>query len=178
LIFVDSSPRFVDQQRAAAIASRLRSRGHAPSLVGVFLNASTATIRETATNVGLDLVQLHGSESDEEIRQIGVPAIKSFRVGESLPDTGGHENAQWFLFDTHDERRGGGTGRRFDWSLLSSYSRSKPFFLSGGLTAENVAAAVVLVRPDAIDVASGVESAPGLKDHDKVDRLFERLRGR
>ena len=75
-----------------------------------------------------------------------------------------------------DERRSGGTGRRFDWSLLATYERSKPFFLSGGLTPENVVAAVSMVRPDAIDVASGVEASPGIKDHDKVARLFERVR--
>ena len=70
----------------------------------------------------------------------------------------------------------GGTGRRFDWSLLATYERSKPFFLSGGLTPDNVVAAVSMVRPDAIDVASGVEASPGIKDHDKVARLFERVR--
>ncbi|MBV9187036.1 MAG: phosphoribosylanthranilate isomerase, partial [Acidobacteria bacterium] len=84
--------------------------------------------------------------------------------------------AAWLLFDTFGERRSGGTGRRFDWSLLAAYDRSKPFFLSGGLTPDNVAAAVSMVRPDAIDVASGVEASPGIKDHDKVARLFERVR--
>ncbi|PYQ49053.1 MAG: N-(5'-phosphoribosyl)anthranilate isomerase, partial [Acidobacteria bacterium] len=82
----------------------------------------------------------------------------------------------WILFDTYDERRLGGTGRRFDWSLLTSYDRSKPFFLSGGITPDNVAAAISLVRPDAIDLSSGVESEPGIKDHNKVARLFERVR--
>ena len=85
-------------------------------------------------------------------------------------------NAAWLLFDTYDERRGGGTGRRFDWSVLATYERSKPFFLSGGIDAENVVAAISLVRPDAIDLSSGVESAPGVKDHDKLGRLFDRVR--
>jgi phosphoribosylanthranilate isomerase len=84
--------------------------------------------------------------------------------------------AGWLLFDTYDERRAGGTGKRFDWSLLSLYDRSKPFFLSGGLTPDNVVAAISMVRPDAIDVASGVEASPGVKDQSKVARLFERVR--
>ena len=121
-------------------------------------------------------MQLHGSESDDEIRELGIPAIKTLHVKETLPDTHVTPTAAWLLFDTFDERRGGGTGRRFDWSLMATYERSKPFFLSGGLTPENVVAAISLVRPDAIDVGSGVEASPGVKDHEKVARLFERVR--
>src|SRR5436853_21301 len=84
--------------------------------------------------------------------------------GADLLDPHGVPNAAWLLFDTYDERRAGGTGRRFDWSMLAKYERSKPFFLSGGINGDNVAAAISLVRPDAIDLASGVESEPGIKD--------------
>src|SRR5438270_5922 len=80
-------------------------------------------------------------------------------------------HAQWLLFDS-----GGGTGRRFDWSLLASYERRKPFLLAGGITPDNVAAAISFVRPDAIDVASGVESSPGIKDRAKIEKLIERVR--
>jgi len=175
-IFVESSPRHIEPEKAGAIAARLRALGNAPKLVGVFQDASADYIREIHKVVALDLVQLHGVENDDEIRDLGMPAIKTLHVGETLPDTHATPNAAWLLFDTYDERRGGGTGRRFDWSLLATYERSKPFFLSGGLTADNVVAAVSLVRPDAIDVASGVEASPGIKDHDKVARLFERVR--
>jgi Phosphoribosylanthranilate isomerase len=121
-------------------------------------------------------VQLHGSEAEEDIAALGLPVIKSLRVGDTLPDTHATPTAAWLLFDTFDDRRAGGTGRRFDWSLLATYERSKPFFLSGGLTPDNVVAAISLVRPDAIDLASGVESAPGIKDHERMARLFERVR--
>ena len=104
--------------------------------------------------------------------------IKTLRVGDTLPDTRSTPSAAWLLFDTYDERRVGGTGRRFDWSLLAMYERNKPFFLSGGLDPENVVAALTLVRPDAIDVSSGVETEPGMKDHDKLARLIERVRPR
>jgi phosphoribosylanthranilate isomerase len=175
-IFVPSSPRYVEPERAAAIATSLREREKRPRVVGVFRDASVDYIGEIAAVVGLDLVQLHGSESDDDIRSLGLPAIKAYRVGDASPDTTAHNSAEWLLFDTFEDRRAGGTGRRFDWSLLASYPRTKPFFLSGGLSAENIAAAISLVRPDGIDIASGVESEPGVKDHAKVERLFERIR--
>lgn len=175
-IFVPSTPRFVEPERAAAITAGLRQRETRPRLVGVFRDASADYIREIATLVGLDLVQLHGTETDDDIRAIGIPAIKTFRVGDALPDTTAHPGAEWFLFDTFEERRAGGTGRRFDWSLLAMYPRTKPFFLAGGLSPDNVAAAISLARPDAIDISSGVELEPGVKDPAKIESLFHRVR--
>jgi phosphoribosylanthranilate isomerase len=175
-IFVPSSRRHIEPEKAGEIAKRLRETPNPPKLVGVFQDVSADYINEIRNVFSLDLVQLHGSESDDEIRELGIPAIKALHVGGTLPDTHVTPTAAWLLFDTFDERRSGGTGRRFDWSLLATYERSKPFFLSGGLTPDNVVAAVSMVRPDAIDVASGVEASPGIKDHDKVARLFERVR--
>lgn len=177
-IFVPESPRHVEPDQAAAIANRLRAEQgfNLPKIVGVFRDASPEYIREVVSTVGCDLVQLHGDESNRDIVEIGLPAIKAHRVGETLPDTDQHPDAAWLLFDTFDPRHTGGTGRTFDWTLLASYSRSKPFFLSGGLTPENIAVAISAVRPDGIDVASGVESAPGIKDHAKLERLFEQVR--
>jgi phosphoribosylanthranilate isomerase len=175
-IFVPSTPRYVEPERAASIAAKVRESGKPARTVGVFRDASADYVREIASLVGLDLVQLHGSETDEDVQTLGIPAIKTLRIGDTLPDTHSVPSAGWLLFDTYDERRPGGTGRRFDWSLLALYDRSKPFFLSGGLTPENVVAAISLVRPDAIDISSGVESAPGEKDHTKLARLFDRVR--
>ncbi len=175
-IFVPGSPRFIEPERAAAIAARLREREKPPKIVGVFHDASNDYIREIGALVGLDLAQLHGSETDDDIHNLGIPAVKSLRVGDTLPDTHACPNAAWLLFDTYDDRRAGGTGRRFDWSLLALYDRSKPFFLSGGIDPDNVVAGISLVRPDAIDLSSGVESEPGIKDPEKVARLFERVR--
>jgi phosphoribosylanthranilate isomerase len=175
-IFVPSSPRYVQPEKAAAIAARVREMANPPKLVGVFQEASADYIREIRNVVFLDLVQLHGNESEDDIIELGIPAIKTLHVAAALPDTHATPTAAWILFDTFDERRAGGTGRRFDWSLLATYERSKPFFLSGGLTPDNVVAAISLVRPDAIDVASGVEASPGVKDHTQVARLFDRVR--
>jgi phosphoribosylanthranilate isomerase len=177
-IFVPDSKRFVEPERAAQIAAAVRSRnGRAPRLVGVFRDASPEFIRDTVSLVGLDLVQCHGDETDEDLQRLPVPAIQVFRMADRMPDTSIGASAQWLLFDTYDDRHSGGTGRRFDWSLLGEWSRDKPFFLSGGINAENVAGAIRLVRPDAIDIASGVESAPGIKDRERLDRVFAEVKG-
>jgi phosphoribosylanthranilate isomerase len=176
-IFVPSTPRFIEPEKAAAIALRVKeNRENPPKIVGVFRDSSSEYVKEIAALVGLDVVQLHGNETDEDIRAIGMPAIKTFRVGDTLPDTTTCPTAAYLLFDTFDERRTGGTGRRFDWSLLALYPRSKPFFLSGGIGPDNVAAAISLVRPDGIDLSSSVESEPGVKDHDKMKQFFERVK--
>ncbi|MGZ8831006.1 MAG: phosphoribosylanthranilate isomerase [Thermoanaerobaculia bacterium] len=175
-IFVPSTPRFIEPERAAAITASIRERDQRPKLVGVFRDASADYVREIASIVGLDFVQLHGTESDQDVRAMGIPAIKSFRVGDTLPDTTAHPAADWLLFDSFEERRSGGTGRRFDWSLLATYPRTKPFLLAGGLSPDNVAAAISLVRPDALDVSSGVELEPGVKDHARIDELIKRVR--
>ncbi|MEO8033301.1 MAG: phosphoribosylanthranilate isomerase [Acidobacteriota bacterium] len=177
MIFVPSTPRYVEPERAAEIAAAVRvNRDPSPKFAGVFRDASSDYIREIASTVGLDFVQLHGMESDDDIRFLGIPVIKTFRVSDTLPDTTAHPSAAMVLFDTYDDRRAGGTGRRFDWSLLALYKRDMPFFVSGGLTPDNVAGAISLVRPDGIDISSGVEAAPGIKDHEKLERLFERVR--
>ena len=175
-IFVPDSPRFIEPEKAAEIVAALQARVELPKIVGVFRDSSVDYMRELTALVPLDYTQLHGAETEEDVQLLGVPAIKSFRVGDVLPDTNATPSADWLLFDTYDERRGGGTGRRFDWSLLALYPRTKPFFLSGGINADNAGAAISLVRPDALDVASGVESEPGIKDREKIDALFDRVR--
>jgi len=175
-IFVPSTPRHVEPEKAAAIAAKVKERETRPKIVGLFRDASNDYIKEIRNLVGFDVVQMVGKETNDAIHDLGLPVIRTLRVSDTLPDTHGSPDAAWLLFDTFDERRAGGTGRRFDWSLLATYDRGKPFFLSGGINPDNVAAAISLVRPDAIDLSSGVESQPGVKDHDKLTRLFERVR--
>lgn len=175
-IFVPSTPRFIEPERAAEIIHAVRQQERTPKAVGVFRDASVEYVHEIATLTGIDLVQLHGTETDDDVAALGIPAVKSFRVGDALPDTTSVPSAEWLLFDTYDERRSGGTGRRFDWSLLAMYPRTKPFFLAGGLAPDNIAAAISLVRPDAVDVSSGVEAEPGVKDPAKLRGLFDRVR--
>ena len=155
-IFVKSSPRYIEPEGARVVESSSRR-------VGVFRNESAEEIARIAEIARLDFVQLHGTQAFG-----GLPVIRALHVKDSLPPI--DNDADYILFDT-----GGGTGRTFDWSLVANYPRTKPFFLAGGITPENVEEAIAATQPFAIDVASGVERAPGIKDPDKLKRLFERI---
>lgn len=158
-VFVPESPRHVTPEKA------MQCGGNASAFqrVGVFRNAPAEEILRSIEVAKLDMVQIHGAAIC-----LGVPTIHAFKVDDTLPDTS--STADYILFDT-----GGGTGRTFDWSLLASYPRTKPFFVAGGITPDNITQAIAATRPFAIDLASGVERAPGIKDHDKMKRLFEAL---
>lgn len=155
-IFVKDSPRCIDAEHASHIATARAKR------VGVFRHEPAEVIRVIAEIAMLDVVQIHG----EEPHDVGLPVIHAFTVRDTLPETA--TNAEYVLFDS-----GGGTGRTFDWKLLDAYPRTKPFFLAGGLDPDNVRDAIA-TRPFAIDVNSGVETSPGIKDHDQLRMLFER----
>ena len=169
-IFVPESPRYVTAGRvremmaSGAVVKRRLMPPHSKT-VGVFRGASAEEINDVATAAGVDYVQIHGTPPDG----VRFPVIHAFHVQGSLPDT--TTTAEYVLFDT-----GGGTGRTFDWTLLERWPRTKPFFLAGGLTPDNVAGAIRAGRPDAIDLSSGIESAPGIKDHHKMKTLFERVK--
>jgi phosphoribosylanthranilate isomerase len=186
-IFVPDSPRYIDPKRTAKIIAQVQRSGgkgtrhdgrpiesHPLHCVGVFRDASVEEMKRVSDIAGNEYLQLHGNEPDEAVRAVGKPVIKGVHVGETVPVVA--TSAEWLLFDTHDAQKGGGTGRTFDWSLLARVPRSKPFFLAGGITPDNVADAIRAVRPDAIDVATGVESAPGVKDQGKLRKLFDRVR--
>lgn len=186
-VFVPNSPRYIDPKRAAKIIAQVQWSGGKGTrhdgrpvesqplhCVGVFRDATVEEMRRVTAIAGNEYVQMHGSEPDEAVREIGKPVIKGVPVGDTVPVVA--TSAEWLLFDTHDAQRGGGTGRTFDWSLLTRVSRTKPFFLAGGITPDNVEEAIRAVRPDGIDIASGVESAPGVKDHAKLRKLFDKVR--
>ena len=119
-IFAAESPRYLAPMFAAEVIETVRGRSIASKFVGVFRNEKPANVRAIARGVGLDFVQLQGSETEDDIREIGLPAIKALHVGLSVPDTNRHPGATWLLFDTRDPRLAGGTGRTFDWSLLAA----------------------------------------------------------
>lgn len=175
-VFVEESPRRIEPDRAAAIAAAVRRIAKPPGMVGVVRNRPAEEVDALAARAGLDLVQFHGDEPDEVLREAGVPAIKAIRVGSAPPDSSAFPSSAALLFDTFDTRAAGGTGTAFDWSLLAGIARTKPFFLAGGLHEGNVEEAVRVVRPDAIDVSSGVESAPGVKDPARVRALIAKVK--
>ena len=173
--FYLNSTRYLTPQEAASIATRVQP---AVLKVGVFVSATAEEISGIAKAVGLDVIQLHGDEDDNFIRIVGhtteKPVIKAFRIDtETSIDPVLRSDADAVLLDTATIGEFGGSGRAFDWNLVGEDLKNRQVFLAGGLNPENVAEAISVVRPYAVDVASGVESAPGIKDPKKVRAFIE-----
>jgi len=167
LMFCEQSPR--NQSLAQAVEI---SRSVSPFVlkVGVFVNPEEGNVVEAIRACGLNLLQFHGDETPEFCTQFGVMNVKAFRVrdAESLKALTDYSTDAWLL-DAYSKAGLGGTGECFNWDLAVEATKlGKPIFLAGGLTPENVADAVARVNPFAVDVSSGVESAPGQKDAAKV----------
>ena len=171
--FWPGSKRFIDPGVARAIVSRLPPFVTA---VGVFVNQSPTDVLATAAQSGVTVVQLHGDEPQEDCNGYPIPAIKALRVAgpESLAAMDRYR-VQAFLLDAPCAGFGG-SGAAFDWTLVREISARVSIILAGGLTPENVAEAVRTVRPWAVDVASGVEVSPGVKDPDKLARFIANAR--
>ncbi|MEX1212689.1 MAG: phosphoribosylanthranilate isomerase [Balneolaceae bacterium] len=178
-IFHEPSPRAIDPARAGAIINWIEG----PETVGVFVNHPLDELNEIVRQCGLDMVQLHGTESPDYCHLIEKPVIKVIHVEDGDTPDILVERAEMYLsavdylmFDHRIGEQWGGTGEPFDWSLLSRVSRERPIFLSGGLNPDNIAEAIRAVQPFAVDVNSGLELEPGVKDYDKVDAFFEQMR--
>ncbi len=172
LVFAPS-PRRVSPDRARQIVLALPPR---IKCVGVFVDAPVAQVRELRDYCGLDLVQLHGAESEAEAASLGRGVIKALRVStENGFDARAYVGAT-LLLDTHVPGSLGGTGQTFDWSLAVEAARRRSIILAGGLNPDNVASAIETVNPHAVDVSSGVESEPGRKDHDRIASFIRRAK--
>ena len=166
LVFYPPSPRYVDLDKAAELA---RAVPPFVTIVGLFVNANPALVRETLAVVPIHLLQFHGDEDEAYCRQFDRPYMKAARVrpGMDLVQyAAAFPSAQAILLDAFVDGFGGG-GKVFDWSLIPP-ALGKPLVLSGGLDAANVGEAIVRVRPAAVDVSSGVEAAKGIKDAEKI----------
>ncbi len=167
LVFYEKSPRYVTLQQAMQLTEVTFPF---VALVGLFVNASAERVREVLKVVPLDVLQFHGEESAAFCAQFGRPYLKAIRVkaGVDLVQCAiEYAGAQGLILDAFVEGTHGGTGSSFDWTLIPQ-NLSLPVILSGGLHAENVAAAIMQVRPYAVDVSSGVELSKGVKDAAKV----------
>jgi phosphoribosylanthranilate isomerase len=175
LNFYSASPRFVDDDRAAEIIAALPAH---VAKVGVFVNADAATIRKKVERLGLDWVQLHGDEPPEFVAELpGLAVIRAVRLQDwasvLLPASKGKliRLPKAVLIDAYSASAYGGTGTTVAWEAVPGAKNrlaGLPVILAGGLTPENVAEAIQMARPDAVDTASGVESSPGIKDLAKV----------
>ena len=175
-VFWPESPRFVDPYRAKRIASALPPF---VATVGVFVNQRAEHVSSVARLLNLAAIQLHGDEDPAPFIRTGYRVIKSLAVTAAFDaEAVGHiPPAVTILLDAHDPVRRGGTGHTIAWRVAARVAATRRTILSGGVSPANVRAAVEQVRPYAIDVSSGVESAPGVKDPHKLRALFDALEG-
>ena len=165
--FYSKSPRYIEVGRCRDIMSVMRKHGHI-TYVGVFVNASAGEIRATMETCGLSLAQLHGDETSEMLNALDKKAFKAFRGIPANINGFSRQDAPAFLVDASVKGIYGGSGITADWKGAAELAKEYPLLLAGGLTPENVADAVRQVRPWGVDVASGVEFAPGEKDPGKI----------
>ena len=173
LIFVEKSPRYASFTDARVIAE---SMPPFVTTVGLFMDAPADTVREALKVVPLNLLQFHGDESPAYCDQFDIPYIKVLRMRENvnvIAFAQEYPNAAGILLDTYS-KAGGGSGQTFDWSLIPK-DIPLPFILAGGLNPDNVALAVETVKPYAVDVSSGVESEPAVKDHNKIEQFIKEV---
>jgi phosphoribosylanthranilate isomerase len=173
----EPSKRYVDPAVAAGITRQVRRK---VETVGVFVNQPIDEIADRVDILGLTHVQLHGDEGPSfcsaVAQRTGAKVIKAVRIGHAA-DLRDLErfHTDYHLLDTSKAGLYGGTGKTWDWNLVSGRRNKIPVILSGGLTAENVADGIATVRPYAVDVASGVEASPGIKDPAKLEAFFARV---
>jgi phosphoribosylanthranilate isomerase len=174
-VFYPPSPRYVTPEQAEQIVQTLPPF---VTTVGLFVDAALDIINDTAARCGLDRIQLHGRETPEYCRQVTRPVIKAVRIKDAaslahVPDY----KVSAYLLDTYVEGAlPGGTGASFSWELAARAKPYGPVILAGGLTPENIEVAIVQTRPYGVDVSTGVERAPGIKDHQKVRDFITRAK--
>jgi len=175
--FYQKSPRYIAEVEAAKIRPQLPKKVEA---VGIFVNASAADVTALGKLLKLNAAQLHGDETPETVAEVSrnVRVWKAFRVDPDfhLKTLDEYPEAFAFLFDAAHTGQYGGTGHTTDWDVARRAAMDHRIILAGGLNIENVAAAVRIVRPYAVDVASGVESKPGKKDHDRIREFIQEVR--
>lgn len=175
LMFYEDSPRFVSVDQANKVIGVLPPF---VTRVGVFVNPVEQQVHSILGALRLDLLQFHGDETPQFCARFGIPYIKAVRVRKGmdlLQYASRYHDAKGLLLDAHSESAYGGTGEAFDWSLIPG-NLPLPIILSGGLNAANVARAIRQVRPWAVDVSSGVESAKGIKDAAKIAAFIKEIR--
>jgi phosphoribosylanthranilate isomerase len=175
LVFYEKSPRYVSVPQAALVAAAIPPF---VTVVGLFVNPSEDDVRKVLHHLPLDVLQFHGEEEPEFCLQFGRPYLKAVRVRQGVDlvqCAASYVGAQGLLLDAYVDGRHGGTGESFDWALIP-HDLPLPVILSGGLHAGNVAEAIRLVRPYAVDVSSGVEVAKGIKDAAKVAAFINEVK--
>ena len=172
-VFWPGSPRSIESPTASVIAASVPSK---IKKVGVFVDQSVDEIARIMDEVGLDVAQLHGHETPEFCRALGRSVIKAIALADNgAPDVDDFDPDIVLLVDAHDPERRGGTGKMVNWDSARDIAATRRTILAGGLNAANIKLAIRSVRPYGVDVSSGVESSPGIKDPDRLRSFFEAL---
>ena len=172
-VFWPESPRHVEPERAAAIIAAL-PRGI--DAVGVFVNEPVEGVSAVVAQTGISTIQLHGDEAPAYADALDRPVLRAVTVDRVEEASAAWPPGTRFLIDAADPVRRGGTGKTLDWQRAAVAARGRAVVLAGGLTPDNVAEAIRTVRPFGVDVSSGVEDAPGVKNTDKVARFLASAR--
>lgn len=175
LVFYSKSSRAVTIEQALAIMNDLPPF---VSTVGLFVNADENEVNSVLNQVPLDILQFHGDEDESYCTSFIRPYFKALRVKPEMDiaqAVAQYPKSSGILLDAWHKDIAGGTGKKFDWDLLKDLNMEKPLILAGGLAANNVAEAIIQVRPYAVDVSSGIESAPGIKSKDKIKQFVDEV---
>ena len=171
MIFYDKSPRFISNSAAEKIVQLLPEE---VLPVGVFVNPEVEEISSIIDNTGIKALQIHGKFNNDEVNKLNLPIIQAYSISDKNDFNSIRQNGSgYFLLDNKEINKYGGTGKTFDWELIPTDLRKDRMILAGGITAENAAEAVSKINPAFLDVSSGVESSPGIKDKMKLEQLFK-----
>lgn len=180
LVFYAPSPRHVEIEVASYLAKQVPDH---IDVVGLFVNPNDTYIEQVINEVPITMVQLHGHETVERVSEakekFNLPVIKALPIetADDLETTKQYDGiADWLLFDAKGEKLPGGNGVVLDWNILKNYQGQSPWMLAGGLTPDNVAEALSILSPNAVDVSSGVESAKGVKEIDKIHSFIKAVK--
>ena len=179
MIFYKKSPRFITIKEAEILVNHSRDKNIKP--IGVFVDEDIRTVLSFVTKLNLNTIQLHGLESNEYIKKLksnNIKVIKSISIRNinDLKSLDNYEANDYFLLDYKAKKNElpGGNAKKFDWSLLANIKLDKPWFLSGGINESNINTIKNYINPNGIDLSSGVEEAPGIKNNKKINSLFKK----
>lgn len=178
VVFADQSPRAVNVQQACTLINHC---GPLVTRIGLFMDQDASTIKHIVRHVPLDMLQFHGSEEAQFCTSFGLPYLKSVAMGADTNNTSitrnintGYATASAILFDSNELGQPGGSGKTFDWNKIPALDL--PVIIAGGLRADNVTAVIKQLNPYAVDVSSGIESAKGIKDINKMRDFVKSVR--
>ena len=177
LIFYLKSPRYIAQEKAMKLLKNLKKERKKIKVVGVFVNEDINTVQSTYHDLELDYVQLHGSETPEYINSLQIPVIKALKINDDFNEKEilkyQNKNIKYFLLDTFQKGKMGGTGKTFNWKKFQYLKKYPDIIISGGLNINNISQAINFFQPAGVDINSGVEIKPGIKSKKKIKKILK-----